>query len=204
MARFIDKLLARPIVYDTFQSMIGARGCHARFMSEMVCAGHGERVLDLGCGVGASVRFLRKDVDYVGIDVSASYIEAARAKYGARGAFICADLSSLDPSSLGRFDRAFSFGVLHHLSDVAATRAVNLVRRVVRPGGLFITIDPCYVPGQPAFAKFLIDNDRGEHVRDQRGFEQLLSGLGPVQSRIFHDLLRIPYTQIVMHVILED
>jgi SAM-dependent methyltransferase len=204
MTGIVDRLLATPIAYDAYQSLIGAPDCHARFISEMVLPVRGERILDLGCGVGAGIRFLPKEISYVGIDVSARYIEMARAKYGERRIFICADASSIDPQSLGSFDRAFSFGVLHHLSDALAARVVDLVRRVVRPGGMFVTIDPCYVSGQSAIAKFLIDNDRGEYVRDQAGFERLVSGVGKVQSRIFHDLLRIPYTQIVMQVKIEN
>lgn len=162
----------------------------------------GERVLDLGCGVGASVHYLPQPLSYVGVDLSESYIETARARFGDRGRFICADVNAIDSRELGSFDRAFSFGVLHHLSDAVANRAVELIRQVVRPGGMFVTIDPCYAPGQPFIAKFLIDHDRGEHVRDQVGFERLVGGLGKVQSRIYHDLLRIPYTQIVMQVTL--
>ena len=204
MRGIVDRLLATPIVYDAYQSLIGAPGCHARFISEMVLPRRGERILDVGCGVGASIRFLPKEISYVGIDVSAPYIETARAKYGERGTFICADVSSVNTQSLGSFDRAFSFGVLHHLSDAVAARAVDLIRRVVRPGGMLVTIDPCYVSNQSAVAKFLIDNDRGAYVRDQAGFERLVCGMGKVQSRIFHDLLRIPYTQIVMQVTIEN
>lgn len=202
MTGFTHKLLAAPIIYDSYQSLIGAPACHARFISEMVCPGRGERILDLGCGVGASVRFLPREISYVGMDLSKSYIETARAKFGDRGQFICADVNTIDSRKLGTFDRAFSFGVLHHLSDAVADRAVDLIKRVVRPGGMFVTIDPCYAPGQPFIAKLLIDQDRGEHVRDQAGFERLVCGLGKVQSRIYHDLLRVPYTQIVMRVIL--
>jgi len=170
----------------------------------MVCPVRGERILDLGCGTGASANFLPNDVIYVGIDASEPYIETARAKYGNRRTFISADVCTVDASNLGIFDRAFAFGVLHHLSDSVATSAVALIRRVVKPGGVFVTIDPCYVPGQSAVVRFLLVNDRGKYVRTQADYEQLLSSLGVVRSRIFHDLLRIPYTQIVMNVTLDS
>ena len=198
-----DRLLAAPIVYNSYQWLVGAPRCHARFMAEMVRPRLGERVLDVGCGIGASLRFLSDGISYVGIDISPAYIRMAQARHNGRGTFVCADAACFDPRHLDPFDRAFSFGVLHHLSDGMAARAIDLVCRVLRPGGAFITIDPCYVPGQSAIAKFLIDNDRGEHVRDQAGFERLFSGIGTVRSKIFHDLLRIPYTQIVMHVTFE-
>lgn len=202
MAKFVNKLLAAPIVFDSYQSLIGSPRCHARLISEVLRPLPGERILDVGCGVGACVPVLPRDISYVGIDVSAAYINTARAKYGERGTFICADVSSIDPEQLGKFDRAFSFGVLHHLSDAVAGHAVNLVRNIVRQGGLFVTLDPCYASGQSAIARFLIDHDRGEYVRDQAGFERLVAGLGKIRSRVFHDLLRIPFTQIVMEITL--
>jgi SAM-dependent methyltransferase len=202
MGLSIKNVLVTPILFDIYQSLVGSPRCHARVISEMLRPVPGERILDVGCGVGACVPLLPKDISYVGIDISAPYIEAARAKYSKWGTFICGDVGSVDWKSIGRFDRAFSFGVLHHLSDAIAVRAVDLVRAVVRPGGKFVTLDPCYVPSQSGIAKFLIDHDRGEYVRDQAGFERLVSRVGNVQSRVFHDLLRIPYTQVVMEVTL--
>lgn len=199
-----NKLLAAPIAYDTSQWLVGARRCHARFMAEMVRPVRGERVLDLGCGVGACVRDLpHDDIEYVGIDLSEPYIETARAKFGKRATFICSDVGSVDASGLGTFDRAFSHGLLHHLPDAVVAQTVDLVRRVVRPGGVYVTLDPCYVPGQSAMARYLISNDRGKYVRDQPTFEKSLSKLGTVQSYIIHDWLRIPYTLIVMRATLD-
>jgi SAM-dependent methyltransferase len=192
--------LSFPAVYDSYQSLVGAPRCHQRFITEMVCPLATDRVLDIGCGVGASVRYLPAGVRYVGIDLSEAYIARARSDYAARGEFFCVDVAAAKAEALGRFDLAFSFGVLHHLSDEVVARVVELVRTVVRPGGKFVTIDPCYLPGQSPIAKLLIDNDRGEFVRDVQGYAQLMVGLGTVRSTIYQDLLRIPYTQLVMEI----
>ncbi|SEC67873.1 Methyltransferase domain-containing protein [Rhizobiales bacterium GAS188] len=194
------RTLASPIVYDTFQSLVGAPHCHERFIRDMVRPIPGERILDIGCGVGASLRYLPDAITYVGIDVSDAYIAKAKAVHSERGTFVCADVASVDPVTLGTFDRAFSFGVLHHLTDEVTAQLVELVRRVVKRGGAFISIDPCYAPGQHPIARLLIDNDRGEHVRDAAGFQRIVAGLGPVRATVYHDLLRIPYTQIVMEI----
>ena len=199
---FAKRALASPVVFDTYQSLVGAPACHRRFIRDMVGPIAGERILDVGCGVGASLRYIPETVDYVGVDISEAYIAKAKADYGRRGKFICADVTTLGAAALGTFDRAFSFGVLHHLPDDVAAQAVKFVRRVVKPGGSFVSIDPCYVPGQHAIAKLFIDNDRGEYVRDAAGFERIVAGLGQVRTEIHHDLMRIPFTQIVMSVVI--
>jgi len=197
---FARSALSFPVVYDSYQSLVGAPRCHQRFISAMVRPAAGDRVLDIGCGVGASVRYLPPGVRYVGIDISESYIARARSDYADRGDFFCVDAGSVQAETLGQFDLAFSFGVLHHLSDDVVARVLELVRRVVRPGGRFVTIDPCYKTGQNAIAKLMIDNDRGEFVRDEDGYARLMAGLGAVSATVHHDLLRIPYTQVVMQV----
>jgi SAM-dependent methyltransferase len=194
------KALSSPLVFDTYQSLVGAPECHRRFICDMVMPVAGERVIDIGCGVGASLRYLPETVDYVGVDISKSYIAKAKGNFGQRGWFVCADVTTFDAATLCTFDRAFSFGVLHHLSDELVGKMVNFVRRVLKPGGVFVSIDPCYEPEQHFLAKLLIDNDRGQHVRDRNGFVRVLEPLGPVRAEIRHDLLRIPYTQIVMWV----
>ncbi len=197
------KALALPAVFDTYQSLIGAPECHRRFIHDMVRPMPGERILDLGCGVGASLRYMPETIDYVGIDVSEPYITKATADYGHRAKFICADVTTLNASEIGTFDRAFCFGVLHHFSDDVAAHAVKFLRTVVKAGGIFVSIDPCHVPGQHVIAKLIIDNDRGEYVRNPAGFERIISDLGQVRTEIRHDLLRIPFTQIVMWVAVE-
>jgi len=197
---FARSALSFPAVYDSYQSLVGAPRCHQRFIADIVRPNAGDRVLDIGCGVGASVRYLPAGVRYVGIDISEAYIARARADYADRGEFVCVDAGLVKAETLGEFDIAFSFGVLHHLSDEMVARVIDLVRKAVRPGGRFVTIDPCYEAGQNAIAKLLIDNDRGEFVRDSDGYTRLMAGLGAVRATVHHDLLRIPYTQIVMQV----
>lgn len=199
---FAKKALSFPIVFDTYQSMVGSPGAHRRIIFKMVRPQTDERILDIGCGVGAIVPFLPEDIDYVGIDLSAPYIAKAQKDYGGRRTFVCTDVSAADADMLGTFDRAVAFGMLHHVPDDVADQVAALVKRVVKPGGRFFTIDPCYVPGQNPIAKLLIDNDRGQFVRDEAGYRRIVSGLGNVKAKLHHDLLRVPYTQLVMEVTL--
>ncbi len=197
------KALNFPVLFDGYQSLVGSPQAHRRIISQIVRPKKGDRILDIGCGVGAIVPFLPADIDYVGIDLSAAYIARAQKDYGNRGKFVCTDVSAANADMLGTFDRAIAFGMLHHVPDDVAAHVVALVRRVVRPGGRFFTIDPCYVPEQHAIAKLLIDNDRGEYVRKEEDYLRIVSGLGAVRAQVHHDLLRIPYTQVVMEIVLD-
>ena len=96
----------------------------------------GDRVLDMGCGTG-SLSFALPALANVGsaveIDLTKSYVEAARARnIDPRFTFDVADGRAL-PYPGASFDRAFSLLVSEFIPD--ARKAVEEMRRVVRPGG---------------------------------------------------------------------
>ncbi len=190
--------LDRPLVFDAYQRLIGAPACHARFLAEFVRPQAGERVLDVGCGVGASRPHLPDGIDYVGVDINAAYIERAKARYGRHGRFEIADLTRESGQVGGPFDKAFAFGVLHHLDDAAAARLIDAAMRRLRPGGTFATIDPCFVDGQPPIARWLARRDRGRHVRQAVEYPPLFAPWPVVAFAVYGDLLRVPYTQCVV------
>jgi SAM-dependent methyltransferase len=184
-------------VFGLYQSLVGAPACHRRFIESFVRPKAGDRVIDLGCGIGASLEHLPQSISYVGVDLSPQYIEAARARYPGRGTFVCSDVATVDLSDAGPFDLAISFGVLHHLDDVAAEAMVGLAHRVVRPGGQLVTIDPCRVENQAPIARLLIDHDRGRYIRDAERYRRLFEPWGRVETEVVSDMLRIPYSMIV-------
>jgi tRNA (uracil-5-)-methyltransferase TRM9 len=110
----------------------------------------GGRWVDLGCGSGALANVWaetgRKGL-YLGLDFSAALLEEARqglkpVPQGLDVHFERADLS--DPGwSRGlrdaSFDGALAFAVLHHLPGVdLRQRVLEDVRRLLKPGGLFV------------------------------------------------------------------
>jgi SAM-dependent methyltransferase len=97
------------------------------------------RVVDVGCGTGNSYapELARRAGAYVGVDVSATAVEAARA--AGLDARVVADAAQL-PFDDASFDRAVCVEVLEHL--FAPQEAAAEMHRVLRPGGALVASVP--------------------------------------------------------------
>jgi SAM-dependent methyltransferase len=93
----------------------------------------GMRVLDIGCGTGELSECFEPE-DYVGIDVSEAYIQAARQHY--KGTFYAMDVGDYR-SSRQSFSRAFMNGVFHHLPDEKVEVTLSALAHILKPGGFF-------------------------------------------------------------------
>ncbi|HTE06923.1 MAG TPA: class I SAM-dependent methyltransferase [Planctomycetota bacterium] len=189
-------LLARPALFRAFKRAI-LRGGPAELVRRHVRPWPGARVLDLGCGLGDIVESL-PPVDYDGYDTDPGYIASARRTYGSRGRFHCADATRVGVAD-GAYDLVLSIGILHHLDDEQVRELVGLAWRALAPGGRLITFDGCRVAGQSRIARYLLDHDRGDHVRDRDGYVRLVAErFDAIAVDIRSDWLRIPYTHIVL------
>jgi SAM-dependent methyltransferase len=191
--------LKLPAAYRFFRQAVGGRNGSCVYLDEYVRPIRGEKVLDIGCGPGDMLNFL-PNVDYLGLDISPKYIEAAKARFGNRGRFCCGDvgLATIEQEH-GTFSLAMATGVLHHLDDQTATKLFELARIALGPGGRLITFDGCYVPKQSGIARWILDHDRGKFVRTRPEYERLASRcFAKVESYVRHDLLRIPYSHLIM------
>ncbi len=126
-----DKWLAN---IDGFEGMIAAVG--AALMAKAAFA-PGERVVDIGCGGGATTieigRAVGPDGEALGLDVSESLLDTARQRAGGIGNvhFLAADAGTLALDAPR--DRLFSrFGVMF-FNDFPA--AFANMRNMLRPGG---------------------------------------------------------------------
>jgi len=194
----IARLLDFPRVYSGFANLIGgdARSAYTR---EYVRPVPGQRIVDIGCGPADIVSEMPDGVEYVGIDMSPQYIDAARARFGHRASFHCQPISPELGVRLAPFDIAMANGVLHHLDDARALDLLQLARASLAEGGRLVTLDGCYVPNQPAIARWLLKMDRGKHVRAQEAYVELARrAFGTVVPHLRQDLLRIPYTHLIM------
>ena len=101
----------------------------------------GQRVLEIGCGAGATTcLFAKAGAKVTAIDLTERAVQLTASNCEAQGLQV--DLRQMDAEHLdfpdGSFDYVFSWGVLHHSADTEA--AYREVARVLRPGGECLTM----------------------------------------------------------------
>jgi SAM-dependent methyltransferase len=191
-------ILASPGMYRLFGKIIGAQNTRLTYINKYIRPQAGDRILDIGCGPADILDYL-PDVEYLGFDMEKKYIDAALKKFGNRGQFIRMKINSDAVKELPAFDIVLAKGVLHHLDDDEAIQLFKLARNTLKPSGRLITIDGCYVEGRSRLEYYLLSKDRGQHIRTKEGYYDLASKVFPnITVSLHHDLLRIPYTHIVM------
>ena len=188
-------LLAHPAIYQAYQELGGFFGARVVAIREYLDLRPGMRVIDIGCGPGHIVKHLPAGIDYVGLDIDQPSIDYARAHFGERGRFERRFFDGEAVGDLGPADVVMMNGVMHHIGDEDLAVTLGHVKAALKPGGVLFTLDGCYAPGQSRIDKWLLDNDRGVHVRDAEGYRRQLEGaFGRVDLHIRDDYARLPYT----------
>jgi SAM-dependent methyltransferase len=195
-----ERVLSHPAVYRSFKQVVLPKGVLERLVRDYFVAPDGGRVLDLGCGFGDYAPLFAGRCEYVGIDHNESYIATARRmNQGSSAQFIVADVADPVVREHGPFDLVFLSGVLHHLASDEVQELARLVQPLISPTGRFVAMEPVFHPEQRLTARLAIASDRGRYVRDEAGYRVLLEdGFGRVETAIASDILRIPYTHVVL------
>ncbi|MDY7228085.1 class I SAM-dependent methyltransferase [Hyalangium rubrum] len=104
-----------------------------------------DRALDLCCGTGAAMRYLRPlcRQEVVGVDLSQGMLDEARQQLAdapgqARLTFVQAN--ALELPFEAEFDVVTSFGAFGHILKEDEPRMVQSVARALRPGGRFVFV----------------------------------------------------------------
>lgn len=198
----IRHLLASHVVYDLFQTLVGANRWRRRFLQSFLLdkIPADGTVLDVGCGTCEALSWLPPTINYIGIDRNESYINQAKKRYQTRKAiFLCEDLSTTLPAIAEKVDAVLMLGLIHHLNDEECNAIFSIAARILKPTGFLLALDPAYAKEQSKLAKFIVSRDRGTAIRDVASYAALAKNYFP-QVDTYLDLrpILIPYTGVTM------
>ena len=193
----IRTILAASSSYNLFFKLI-AGSIRSWFVEQYIQPKDGDRILDIGCGTADILSYL-PNVEYVGLDISQRYINSAKNRFSNRGIFLCKTFSTGIVDEFKTFDIILALGLLHHLDRNEFIQLFEFSRSSLTQGGRVITFDGCYVENQSNIARLLLKIDRGRYVRTKEEYLNLAyKYFNDIKVSIHHDLLRIPYTHIIM------
>jgi len=137
------------LVYDLVQPFLTLLQERALSLRTVALLGvqPSDKVLDLGCATGSMSFAVAGHLDRrrgglcVGIDASPEMIARARRKILSRPCRFDIGLAERLPYRDGVFDKAVSTYFFHHLALPEKLAALREVRRVLKPGGVFVVVD---------------------------------------------------------------
>lgn len=175
------RLLSIPFVYTRIRPIV-VGGVDMTPSYENLASTAEDVVVDIGCGPGEALKYLRQFRALYGFDTDPVAISFARKLAGDRKnvrfearVVTAADLESIKPT------RVMMNGLLHHLSDGAAVDLLSLCARLPSVRRI-ATLDVVWLPGEYA-SNFLARLDRGKFVREVEGYRVLASKAGLAITR---------------------
>ncbi len=192
---FAQKHFARPAV-RAFRRHSASR------ILEATEAGPNSRLLSLGCGIGDTELLLAPRVGRIAaIDLSAAAIRQACLDAAAAGVqnveFLTGDIDSAQFGGRA-FDAIAAVFLLHHLDDQALIRLAGRAFAILRPGGIFYSLDPSRYRLSGAVGRLLVPRLMEKHQSpDERelrpaAIRRLFSGAGFEARTRFYDFASTP------------
>jgi SAM-dependent methyltransferase len=152
-------------------------------------------ILDYGCYDGwMTPRYLKmKPRSITGLDISETAIAQATASHGDNGKFYAGDAHRM-PFPDESFDLVVGRSILHHLD---LKLALEEIRRVLRPGGSAIFMEPLGDnPGAKVFRALTPKTRTADEKALTRADIQSADALFGSSSHLFYDLFSVPMAML--------
>ena len=89
-------------------------------------------------------------------------------------------------------------GIMMNLDDDEIHRIMEIIKLLLKPEGEFLSYDSVYLEKNHPIAKFMLDIDRGHHLRTLEEYSNLMNAhWGSVDYDLRFDMLRVPYNELL-------
>lgn len=199
-----DKILENPAMYRLSQMFFGGSRGKMK-LKKYLKHDKGANVLDIGCGTADIVKDVFFDANYTGFDMQKEYILKNKKEFKEYDNinFYCENINDskiLENLSKNKYDLITMLGVMHHLNDEELGKCLKSVSVLLEKGGRFVSFDGLRYKGQPFIERKLMDYDRGNYVRYEDEYVNIVRKYIPrARYDIRHDINRFPYTHIIFY-----
>lgn len=128
------------------------------------------KVLDFGCGTGSN-SFIFKPENYLGVDVDEKRIDFASKLFSDYTFEVI--INNTLPVDDNSIDYICIFATIHHISDDIFGEYVKEFKRVLKPEGKIVVIEPVFSEEYKFNNWFMKIFDDGEFIRDEAGYEKI-------------------------------
>jgi putative AdoMet-dependent methyltransferase len=108
-------------------------------VAQIIFENNALKVIDIGCGTGNLYEKLNDNIEFTGVDQSVEMLLQARGKYPCMNLRLGNFLD--EPFIENEFDIVTSTFAFHHLNSLEKQKAINLLLRYLKPGGIIIIAD---------------------------------------------------------------
>jgi predicted TPR repeat methyltransferase len=187
IVKLAHRILANELAYDAFQTCVGSYRFRRRYLQSINILPE-SKIVELGCGTGITLKTIHNN-DYIGIDLSANYLEKA-SKRKEFSTLIKGDVAlskTYENLSTKKNDVVLALALWHHLDDNQMVQTLENVYKISEKGTSIFSLDP-FVDGNTGIsATWIAKNDRGKYLRSAGHLKEISEAAG---FRFSHEISR--------------